>query len=358
MGRTELPSKRKQSSFPPPFVYEREYSSFQSEWEMRHASPCVDTTCIAYSKDHLIMGNSEGQISIWKEEEECVEETKRWLLVRQIVSKTGTIFFFHIADDNSIFIGGTDGFSLLENCLGPEKSPCQFQELPLVHAQANEKFVYVVTRTQKLITLRRSDLKQVNEIRLLENRRRLEDKVTALHLTAASILLIGTNFGEIICFKTDGGSPKRLQPLSFSNDSRGFVVTAITSNVNDWWTIAGFESDSHRAYIGTFHGPTRSQTRLVGTRENIQGLWVEQGKDTLYSVGNEGFITVWENIYRLKRIHRIRVTAQSNKVIVGDGVGRLFVGGIASNKVDVIANHVCTESLHTIESNAMLTKKL
>ena len=363
-------------SYSPPLTYEQLYSSFREEWKLRKQIPHLKiTSLVDHGGIYLLAGNSFGQIIVCRQQQEQAASAPSLTLLKTIQVSCESISFLHVSKkDNSIIAGGRGGLWMwlkLEDLLSFkfDSTIHQGQKINLVHAQANEKCVYVTTTEQALIVLDRSDLSRISEHGQLFDDLEQTDfpnhAITALYLTSSpsSLLLCGTNCSKILCW--DIRKTNSLKPLSLvGNDSQTqLTVTAITSH-DDWWTIAGYEKDKSSkslvtSFVGTWHGPTYKQIKLVKTRETVQGLWSDDrcsdsnSTDTaIYSIANERLITVWNSPYQLDRVNRIWATSPSNKVIIGTSStkNRIFVGGIGS-KIDLVEKNICTESFDILSES-------
>jgi hypothetical protein len=123
---------------------------------------------------------------------------------------------------------------------------------------------------------------------------------------------------------------------------RSWIVTRIVETHGTWWTVAAMASKEEQipaeanrndtrsgGLLKTWHAPTRTVMASCQTRESIQNIIVMSGGDgitplpasykhkefALYSVANEGVISLWKSPFHLERIGRLWISPPSTKAI-------------------------------------------
>jgi hypothetical protein len=192
--------------------------------------------------------------------------------------------------------------------------------------------------------------------------------------SSSPMLLIGTSSSQVLIWDMASNTNdnakinnnnKALEPLVLhkANGSKKTMGLALDSSVtcicitqDQWWTIATSSrtgGGGGGGSLSTWHGPTRSLVACVETRETIQRI-VSVGP-TLYSVANEGVVSVWQSPYQLERTHRISTGPPSGKALAAcspnnnnNNVVVVVLAGIGP-KLDVLQDHCRVQTLELAE---------
>ena len=100
---------------------------------------------------------------------------------------------------------------------------------------------------------------------------------------------------------------------------------AITTNSMVWdkgdWMVCGGDG-----FLATMHLPTRTMNSYMMTRESISDVSI--GNNTIYSVGNEGVISAWDNCTHLsRRTHRAWLSTPSATTLASSSKSNILVVG-------------------------------
>jgi len=206
-----------------------------------------------------------------------------------------------------------------------------------------------------------------------------DNKATA---SWSKALLIGTSESQLLIWTPSGAtletihlysSPDQAAKSSSSIGSTTSMipfeisVTAIGCSNGQWWTIAGVAKRHHKSrnppslsaagsnsssILATIHGPTRSCVSVKECRESISSLMVPNRTcmaGALYTVANEGALSVWESPYQLERSHRIWTSPPSGKAMaaisMGDNKTLIVLAGVGPY-IDVIQDHCRIQTLN------------
>ncbi len=124
------------------------------------------------------------------------------------------------------------------------------------------------------------------------------------------------------------------------------MVTSIHCSQDQWWTIAGVcrnkKSPPNRCILATLHGPTRTLVSHKETRENIHVI--ESISSRVYTIANEGVVSIWESPFHLERVQRIWASPPSGRAMVVFNSSQLAVAGVGS-KIDIFEHDCRIQSL-------------
>jgi hypothetical protein len=345
----EQASRRRPASTPTPFTYDTLFSSYLLEWKKRSNNPHlqVTTLCLKDEEGYLLVGSDLGSIFVFQKDDK--KDDTSWEFRYTIpISKQPISFLHYDTAGNGIFAGSTEGlyhWPKVDKICGDESTlQAKVLNVDILHAQANDTHIYIITDDHQLCQLAISDMtidieNPWTRLQIFENSSSSsERRITSLHLTSSNILLLGTNQSKVLCWNiaTEKFSKPLLLPESDSD------ITSIISSNQDWWTVASSSSKKGN-FMRTWHGPTRSEISKVQIREIIQGLGVSTATNQLYSIGNESFLTVWDSPYQLERVHRIRMSAHSNQTLSIDNMLMVVAG--AGTTIDLVEKNVCLLSM-------------
>jgi hypothetical protein len=120
------------------------------------------------------------------------------------------------------------------------------------------------------------------------------------------------------------------------SSSSGWVGSSAMAG--DWWHVGGGRGGSNSSgesaggFVASFHGPTRSLVTNRTTPEVIQYLQYDAAATTLYSVGNESFVSRWDDPCILRQRQKIGCSTASGfatAVLLGSASTSTTMGLVA-----------------------------
>lgn len=141
----------------------------------------------------------------------------------------------------------------------------------------------------------------------------------------SNLLIAGGEDGILEVWDTD--TDKRVDCIDLSQDlpKQERWISSCRARDKHWWSIAGgFDGGG---FLATIHVPSRSVTCCLERRETLQQICYHE--NALISVGNESYISFWNDPLNLQNPARVRSHSKSVFAIAAIG-RRVAIGGIGS----------------------------
>lgn len=361
-------------------------STYQEQWaERRQGTPVhVDVTALASSEGLLVGCTSWGEVFLWEEEEKEVA-VRRWQvssLPLKSIQIRDAIGNDHPRHDRLVLVGGKEGMWTI-----PLKD-----HIP-IHSDSNKWDTVTFDVRQILVDMNRvfvlGELGEMHVYALPDNKlvQTIDlngSKATTMALAGSDevlaesdhdsqqqsmdlgrSLLIGTADSKILqwtptttttraskvevigLYEPDTSKAERTSTGCRGSLPFEITVTAMHCTDDNWWIIAGIgknKKSPYRNILATLHGSTRTLICQKVVRETIHGIHYQSQSAHLYTIANEGVVSVWDSPYRLELMQRLWSSPPSARAIVNLGSTMVAVAGIGP-KVDLFENNCRVQSL-------------
>ena len=391
------------ADLPPPFAYERLYSSYGQEWSERRKSiplhmEILDlTTCRTGRFSALVACTSLGEVLLWivgepttggrpvgtetavSEQESTASclmsvPSHRWKLSELPLKSIQALSLTDSSDISSparLVAGGTEGLWSMDLNINqdgsfsnkPQKWNASPMDVKQVLLGGSSDSVYVLEETGRVHLWNREAqmIRRTLELRgsfattmaLTTSLRGDEQDIKEGRSSSSSnMLLIGTSESQLLVWTESSGELETI-PLGAPTDTNQtyntgnapsrqlpfeISVRAICCSHDQWWTIAGVRKKSQvpsfnidppnsHGILFTLHSLTRTVVAIQETREAISKI-VAPFTSELYTVANEGIVTVWDSPYQLERRCRVWTSSPSGKA----ATSLLLAGGPSQDK--------------------------
>jgi hypothetical protein len=377
-------------------------STYQQEWEeRRNKTPVhVDVTGLASCEGFLVACTSLGEVFIWQDHGDTNFEpntnfdsstarlsgSSLQSTVRHYKVSSLPLHSIQISDpknhqDRMILVGGKEGIWTipLKDPLSSQATKWKTNTGSVRQILVDLERVFVLSEQGEVSLFELAGNTLVNAIDLngslattmalantdesLADNEDDDDSPPSMNVpTNSRSLLIGTSDSKILLWTatTSGFKVESIglhEPDQSKSESTtgctgslpfDIAVTALHCTDDNWWILAGVcrnKKSSNRNILATLHGTTRTLISHKVVRETIHGIYnPNQSSSRLYTIANEGVVSVWDSPYRLELMQRLWSSPPSGRAMVKVGSTRVVMAGIGP-KMDVFENDCRIQSL-------------